>query len=70
MIVKWTELRLLATLRRIAKAMERANELELHRQEMEYQALPKSAVDPGRKKVIISHPSAQRWNDRAAGFKE
>jgi hypothetical protein len=61
-IAKFTELRVLVTLRRIAKAMERANELELHRQQMEYPPIKDSPDVP--KKVSISRPSVNEWNER------
>ncbi len=67
MIGKLAELRVLATFRRIAKAMEEANRLELHRQEMEY---PPTRTTPApNKAVVISHPSVDAWNERASGGK-
>lgn len=61
MIAHWTELRVLATLRRIAKAMERANQLEEHRQEIEYPRLRDSGSAPA-KKVVFSKPTMDEWN--------
>jgi hypothetical protein len=61
-ITHWAELRALATLRRIAKAMERANDLELHRQQMEYP--PISRAEAPKRNLDISHPTAQAWNER------
>jgi hypothetical protein len=64
MIRAWAELRVLATLRRIAKAMERANELEMHRQELEYPPLAKA--EKPKRSAEISHPTVQDWNQRRA----
>jgi hypothetical protein len=60
MIRALTELRALATLRRIAVAMERANQLEEKRQEIDYAPL-RDAGKPVRKSVI-SRPSPGEWN--------
>jgi len=61
MIAKWAELRLVGTLRRIAKALEEANRLERFRQEREY---PPARVvgNPDRRKLVVSHPSVDDWN--------
>ena len=61
-----TELRVLATLRRLAKAMEEANRLERHRQELEYKPLPKTEAPP-RPAVVFGHPTVEEWNERARG---
>lgn len=61
MIKAFTELRFLATLRRIAQAMEEANRLEKFRQAIEYPPLAKTEPPPIRK-VQISHPSVEQWN--------
>jgi hypothetical protein len=58
MIAKFTELRVLATLRRIAKAMERANQLEEHRQSIEYPRL-RDPGDAPAKKVVFFRPKVE-----------
>lgn len=62
LIRHFTELRVLATLRRIARAMEEANRLEKHRQEIEYAQLPKGEAKT--RPSVISHPSVDQWNER------
>ena len=62
-MVNFTELRVWGVLRRIAKAMERANELELHRQEIEYAPL-KDAGSPVPRKAVFSRPTAKEWNEK------
>lgn len=52
MIPKWSELRVFSLLRRIAVALERANELELHRQDIEHPPLKEGPVSP--KKAVFS----------------
>jgi hypothetical protein len=52
----WTRfalLRVVAVLRRIAKAMERANELELHRQQIEHPPLKEGG---STRKFVFSRP--------------
>lgn len=66
MIAAFTKLRFLATLRRIAKAIEHSNRLEQHRQEVEYKRVSPAAS----RKVTISRPSVDSWNARAAGIKD
>jgi hypothetical protein len=66
MIQKFTELRVLATLRRIAKAMEEANRLEKYRQAIEYPPLAKTEPPPIRK-VVITHPTVEQWNQDKRG---
>jgi len=51
-----TELRILATLRRIAKALERMNDLAEARDPI----VPLRAA----RKAEISHPKVGEWNDR------
>jgi hypothetical protein len=63
-MVKFTELRTLATLRRIAKAMERANQLEERRQEVEYATIKESG--PIRK-MVFSRPTTEDWNEKVIG---
>ena len=60
-MVKFTELRTLATLRRIAKAMERANELEERRQEIEYATIREAGPS---KKMVFSRPTVEDWNQK------
>lgn len=76
MLSRLTELRVLATLRRMAKAMERANQLEEHRQEMEYPRgsgwlfgmdapvckNPPREANPRR--TVFSRPTAEEWNEK------
>lgn len=62
MIQAFTELRFLATLRRIARAMEEANRLEKHRQELDYPPIPRA--DAPVRKTVISHPTVESWNQR------
>lgn len=69
-IIPWSDLRVLACLRRIAKALEWANELEQHRQELEFEPFKEKKDTGENRKVIISHPTVQRWNDRKAGIPE
>jgi len=63
MIAKWAELRLLVTLRRIAKALEEGNRLERNRQEREYRPI-RAVGNPDRRKLIVSHPSVDEWNQK------
>lgn len=61
MISDFTALRLASSVRRLAKAMERANELELHRQDVEHPPLK----DAGKKKkTVFSRPTIDEWNDK------
>lgn len=62
MKIPWAEMRLLVTLRRLAKALERSNELELHRQEMEYPPL-RTGPAP-EKKMTFSKPTIEEWNKK------
>lgn len=66
MKINWTELRTLATLRRIAKSMERANELEEYRQQREYPPIPETGP-PGPRKTVFSRPTVAEWNDKEIG---
>lgn len=59
----FSELRVVAVLRRIAKAMERANQLEEHRQSIEYPRL-RDGKDAPEKKVKISRPTVGDWDDK------
>lgn len=59
--------RVLLVLRRIAVALESANELEQYRQSMEFRPLKETDTPPARH-AIISKPSINRWNDRHAGI--
>jgi hypothetical protein len=63
MLQAFTELRTLAVLRRIAKAMERANELELHRQEIEHPPLKEGRPEP-RKAVFSKAANVERESYR------
>lgn len=62
MTLNFSSLRLVASLRGIAKALERANELELNRQQMEYPPIKDAPTSP--KKMVISRPTVGDWNDR------
>jgi hypothetical protein len=53
-------LRGIACLRRIAKAMERSNDLEQHRQDMEFPV--KMPTKQTIKKLQITHPTSEDWN--------
>ena len=55
----------ISILKRIAEAMERANELELHRQELEFP--PLKTTDPPKKKFVIDRVSVEDMNKRHAG---
>ena len=61
----FANLRVLATIRRIAKAMERANELEANRQGLEFPVVMPSHTSARR--PVISRPTVEDWNRRAAG---
>lgn len=54
------ELRMVAWLKRIALALERANQLEEHRQDLEF--APVAYKEP--RKAVFSHPSVKDWNKR------
>ncbi len=60
MIEKWIGLRLLATFKRLVAAMEEANRLERHRQELEYPPIPKA--DAPTRKTVITYPTPADWN--------
>lgn len=62
-MIRWTELRFLAVLKRIAIAMEEANKLERHRQEIEYAPLKDRGPGPA-KTVVISRPTVEEWNKK------
>jgi hypothetical protein len=60
--MKWfPELRMLAFLRRIARALEESNELQRTRLKMEF---PAWRERPKPRKVEISVPTAAQWNER------
>lgn len=54
--------RLILIARRIAVALERANELELHRQRREFPPLKSDDAPP--KLAEISRPTVDSWNER------
>jgi hypothetical protein len=53
---------MLGLLRRIAKALERANELEKFRIERDYP--PLAAAPPAPRMAEISQPTVAQWNER------
>jgi hypothetical protein len=58
--MKWfPEIRLLAMLRRIAKAIERSNELTQERMKFDY---PQWRERPKPRKAEISVPTVEQWN--------
>lgn len=61
-LAKWVDLRFLFALRRIAKALERANQLEEHRQEIEYPRL-RDPKDAPPKRIVISRGMVGRSTD-------
>lgn len=54
------ELRIVAWLKRIAMALERSNQLEQHRQDLEFP--PVTYKEP--KKAVFSHPTIDQWNKK------
>ncbi len=55
-------LRAVALLRRIAKALERANELEQYRIERDYPPVASTSAAP--RMAEVSRPTLEQWNER------
>ena len=58
-------LRALGFLRRIARALEEANALKRKRMELEFEEYAREVKSKGRKtrKLDISHPTTEEWNE-------
>ena len=65
--MKWfTDLRSAAMLRRIAKALEAANELERERMSLEFEEYRRKIKPKARnpRMTEVSHPTNREWNER------
>lgn len=60
----WGLLRVAAQLRRIAKALEQANEFK--REEIDRSSRP---MKDGQKRMVMSRPTVDQWNEKHGGLR-